>query len=325
MRLERLLHLVVLLANRKRIAAKELAERFGVSVRTIYRDIEAICQAGIPVVTYPGLNGGVGLAEGYRLDRSVFSEEELASALVALRGFAGAFGDPHAEAVQEKIWAVVDGKPAERLRERTGLLRIDHTGWDASPWMKERVELLKQAAAGKMVVRFRYGSAKGETLLREAEPYTLVLKNGAWYLHAYCLLREKFRLFKLSRMGELETTGRLFAGRAPDSDSAPWEGDRAAPAEYVHMVLRFRSELRLLAEDWFGPEAVETEPGTDGQRVLARVRWPEDEWLYGCLLSFGSRMEIVEPERLRIRIREEALRIAGIYGEEEKDKFLLKS
>ncbi|WP_438447704.1 helix-turn-helix transcriptional regulator [Gorillibacterium sp. sgz5001074] len=314
MRLDRLLHMVVLLANRKRVRAKDLADEFGVSVRTVYRDIDTICQAGIPIVSFPGMNGGLGIADGYRLDRNVFSVDELASVMVALDGVAGSIGDPHAAAVQDKIRAVMAGRPSERFRQRTESIRIDYNAWGSAPWLKERVEMLRDALENNRLVRFQYGSAKGELLGREAEPYTLVLKNGTWYLYAFCRSRGDFRLFKLARMGELELTGEGFERRELDPESAPWEGDRAAPAPHVPMVLRFPAELRLLAEDWFGIDAVEPEPGSDGRTVLARAAWPEDEWLYGYLLSFGDRMEIVEPARLRERIRDMALRIVMQYS-----------
>lgn len=313
MRLDRLLHMVVLLANRKKVRAKDLAEEFGVTVRTVYRDIDTICQAGIPVVSFPGLNGGLGIAEGYRLDRNVFSEDELASVMVALRGVTDSYRDPHAAAVQEKIKAAVAGRPSDRFLQRAESIRIDYSGWGSAPWIKERVELLKEAVEARRLVRFHYGNAKGEMMLREAEPYTLVLKSGSWYLYAYCLSRQDFRIFKLARMAELEATDRSFERRAIDPDHAPWEGDRPATAPHVSLVLRFPSELRLLAEDWFGMEAVEPEPGTEGRFLLVRITWPEDEWLYGHLLSFGDRMEIVEPARLRARIRDTALRVADLY------------
>jgi predicted DNA-binding transcriptional regulator YafY len=313
MRMDRLLNMVVLLANRKRVRAKELAEQFGISVRTVYRDVDTICQAGIPIVSFPGLNGGLGIADGYRLDRNVFSEDELASVMVALQGVAGSYGDPHAASVQEKIRAAVAGHRTDRFRERSESIRIDYSGWGSAPHLKERVELLKEAVENRCRVRFEYGNAKGELLRREAEPYTLVLKNGSWYLHAYCLTRREFRLFKLARMRSLEATDRIFERRDIEAEQLPWEGDRPASAPHVSLVLRFPAELRLLAEDWFGAEAVGPEPGTAGRSILARITWPEDEWLYGYLLSFGDRMEIVEPERMRVKIRDTALRIAKLY------------
>lgn len=315
MRMDRLLNMVVLLVNRKRVRAKDLAEHFGVTVRTVYRDIDTICQAGIPVVSYPGLNGGLGIAEGYRLDRTVLSEEELASVMVALRSVSSSYEDAHAAAVQEKIRAVVTEGQAERFRERTESIRIDFSPWGSHPRLKEDVELLKSAIESKHTVRFQYCSVKGEMLSREAEPYTLVLKNNHWYLYGYCLLRQEFRMFKLSRMGELERLDKTFRRREVDADELPWERERRQmPTRYAAMVLRFPVELRLLVDDWFGREQAVPEPGREDRFLLVRATWPEDEWLYGFLLSLGDRMEIVEPLRLREHIRHLAERIVRMYS-----------
>jgi predicted DNA-binding transcriptional regulator YafY len=314
MRMDRLLNMVVLLVNRRRVRAKELAEYFGVTVRTVYRDIDTICQAGIPVVSFPGLNGGLGIAEGYRLDRTVMSEDELVSVMVALQSVSSSYEDAHAAAVQEKIRAVVTDRQAERFRVRTESIRIDFSPWGTHPRLKADVELLKEAIESKSRVRFQYCSVKGEMLSREAEPYTLVLKNNHWYLYAFCLLRQEFRFFKLARMGELERLSPTFLRREMNLDELPWEQERQDPSRTVEMVLRFPMELRLLVEDWFGRGQGVPEPGREDRYLLVQAAWPEDEWLYGFLLSFGDRMEILEPVRLREHIRAVAGRIVSLYS-----------
>jgi predicted DNA-binding transcriptional regulator YafY len=325
MRLDRLLQMVVMLVNRKRVKAQELAEYFGVSVRTVYRDAETISLAGIPVVTYQGLNGGLGIAEGYRLDRTVMSEEELASVMIALKSVSSSIKDAHSEAVQEKIRAVVPESQASRFKERTDSVRIDFGPWGHRPGLMNDVELLKKAIGDKRKVCFIYCNAKGENEARTVEPYTLVLKNSHWYLYAYCLLRGGFRFFKLSRMRETEVLAEAFLKRDINLDELPWEQEWQKPSSTVPLLLRFPKELRPLLEDWFGVEQIKDclsdsgfnsthpSPGSSGF-LLVQATFPEDEWLYGYLLSFGSKLEILEPERVRERVRTMAEQVVALYS-----------
>lgn len=314
MRMDRLLNMVVLLVNRKRIKAKELAEHFGISVRTVYRDVDTICQAGIPVITYPGLNGGLGIAEGYRLDRTVLSEEELASVMVALKSVSTSLGDTHTTAVQQKIQAVITDRQAERFRERTESIRVDFSPWGSDPRLKGDVEALKEAIESKRCARFIYCNAKGERMPRQVEPYTLVLKNRSWYLYAYCLTRVDFRFFKLARIRELQLLEDSFVRRDINLDELPWEQEWRG-ADRISLVLRFRSAIRPLVEDWFGVEQVEDAVDTTGEDFLiVRTEMPEDEWLNGFLLSFGDRMEILEPAHFRQKLKNYAERVVALYS-----------
>lgn len=346
-----MLQMAVMLVNRRRIKAKELAEFFGVSVRTIYRDAETISLAGIPIVAYPGLHGGLGIAEGYRMDRTVLSEEELAGMMLALQTVSGSLRDTRTEAAQEKLKALVTGVQAERFRDQMDSVRIDFGPWAHASALKAGVELLKAAIAAREIVGFTYCNARGETVFRNAEPYTLVLKNNHWYLYAFCLLKEEFRLFKVNRMRELAGTGQYFVKRELQLDEPPpWEQEWMSPARTVSLVLRFSREVRVLVEDWFGvdqvleemPEAKETLEGESGfqerrQRdagleaadkesgspasapgwLYVQVTLPEDDWLYSYLLSFGSRLEIVRPERVRQRVRSMAEEVAALYSHGE--------
>lgn len=368
MRLDRLLQMVVMLVNRRRMKAQDLAEYFGVSVRTIYRDAETISLAGIPVVSYQGLNGGLGIAEGYRLDRTVLTEEELAGVMLALQSTSGSLPDSRAAAVQEKLQALVTGEQAARLQEQTDSVRIDFGPWGYGGELKNRVELLKIAIGKRELVGFTYCNAKVETAYRVVEPYTLVLKNNHWYLYAFCLEKQDFRFFKAGRMRGVEPQGRYFVKRELDPDSRPWEQEWLSPERAMPLVLRFPRELRHLMEDWFGLEAVleecpilpsdegeeawnqtgqgnasseacpdeecEHDPGPcvdeaakltgatlpgsrDGNAdrwLYLRMAWPEDEWLYGYLLSFGTNLEVLHPVHVRQKLRRMAEGVAAMYA-----------
>ncbi|MDF2935953.1 MAG: yobV [Paenibacillaceae bacterium] len=346
MRMDRLLNMVALLANRRQMKAQELAEHFGVSVRTIYRDADTISLAGFPIVSYPGAGGGLGVAEGFRLDRTVLSEEELSSVLLALHSTSGLWPGDTGSAALEKLKAVLAGACREeaghaRLLEGMDSLRFDYAPWSRPEGYAEELRLLRQGIEACRLVRFHYFSASGESAERLVEPYTLVMKSGQWYLYAYCLLRQDFRLFRLSRIRELELAEERFQRREAEPDSQPWNREWQPEGTQVEMKLQFPVRLRPLVEEWFGwglvrlepvafagapgegatalqPEVEERrkgdEPGRQAEELaVATVRMPEDNRLIGYLLSFGELVEVLEPEHIRRRLREAALAVAARY------------
>lgn len=371
MRMDRLLNMVALLANRRQMKAQELAEHFGVSVRTIYRDADTISLAGFPIVSYPGAGGGLGIAEGFRLDRTVLSEEELSSVLLALHSTSGLWPGETGSAALEKLKAVLAGAcQAEaghaRLLEGMDSLHFDHTPWNRPGGYAEELALLRQGIEACRLVRFRYFSSGGESVERFVEPYTLVMKSGQWYLYAYCPLRQGFRLFRLSRMREPEIMAEQFRRRETEPDALPWNNQWPMEGSLVELKLRLPARLQPLAEEWFGgglvrveaartagrmeadtgasttpaetrtaagePEVADGpggrrvigEPGVAGElgvageseeELVATLRVPEDNRLIGFLLSFGELVEVVEPDRIRRRLREAALAVAARHAE----------
>ncbi len=274
MRMDRLLNMVALLANRRQMKAQELAEHFGVSVRTIYRDADTISLAGFPIVSYPGAGGGLGIAEGFRLDRTVLSEEELSSVLLALHSTSGLWPGETGSATLEKLKAVLAGvcqKEAGHTRILEGMdsLHFDHTPWNRPGGYAEELALLRHGIEACRLVRFHYFSAGGEAGERLVEPYTLVMKSGQWYLYAYCLLRQGFRLFRLSRLREPEVTAEQFRRRETEPESLPWNNQWTMEGSLVEVKLRFPVRLRPLAEEWFGGGLVRVEAARTPGRMEA--------------------------------------------------------
>ncbi|KGE19457.1 helix-turn-helix transcriptional regulator [Paenibacillus wynnii] len=310
MKIDRLLSIVILLMNRNLIQAKELADMFEVSVRTIYRDIESINQAGIPVVTYQGANGGIGLMEGYRLDRNVLTDRELADIFTALQNVSAYGGGEHS-LLMEKISSVIPPSKIDAFRSKTTQLVVDFSPWGINSPLEERLSTLKEALDKSVTVTFEYVSAEGQATLRSVEPYTLVLKGQSWYLYGICTLRQEFRLFKLLRMKTLVKETRSFTRQDLPAKGLPWIAEMTREPSLVPVVLRFTPEGKHLAEDRFDYTELEADD-KGGYRVS--LDYPEDGWLYGFLLSFGTAVEVLSPEHIRLKLGEMGAGIAAKYG-----------
>lgn len=309
MKIDRLLSIVILLMNRPLIQAKELADMFEVSVRTIYRDIESINGAGIPVVTYQGANGGIGLMEGYRLDRNLLTERELADIFTALQSVSSYGGGEHTM-LMEKISSVIPPSQTAAFRSKTTQMIVDFSPWGLQGPLEDRLILLKAALEQSTAVSFDYVNAEGHVTRRSVDPYTLVLKGQAWYLYGFCTGREDFRLFKLLRMKNLVQESRAYVRQDLPVRDLPWRDGWSHPANTPPAVLHFSAEGRHLAEDRF--DSTELRPDGKGGCTVT-VHYPEDSWLYGFLLGFGSAVEVLEPEHIRRRMGEIAAEISAKY------------
>ncbi|WP_339233963.1 YafY family protein [Oceanobacillus sp. FSL W7-1281] len=310
MKLERLLSIIILLINHRMLQAKDLAKRFEVSVRTIYRDIEAINAAGIPIVTYQGVHGGIGLAEGYRLDRNLLTNDELATIVTALRSISTSYEKVQHQQLMEKMNSVIHPVDAEAFQSKTSRVLIDYSPWDNNTHLQEKLKRIEQAIDTCLFIVFTYSDAQGRVTQRTAEPHTLILKGRQWYVQAYCTDREQFRLFKLRRIKSLSVDPKLSFTRRPLPEQKQIKGKQSSLSHNNEVVLRFQKEARHLAEDWF--DAEELIP-TENEAWLVKKAYPEDEWLYSFILSFGPHVEVLEPVHLRDIIAERAAQITKIY------------
>ncbi|WP_416150160.1 helix-turn-helix transcriptional regulator [Salipaludibacillus sp. HK11] len=311
MKLERLLSIIILLLNRRMMPAKDLAERFEVSIRTIYRDIDAINAAGIPIVTYQGTNGGIGLAEGYRLDRNLLTNDEFAAIVTALRSISTSYGKEQNQQLVEKINSVILPTHAEEFHHKTNSVLIDYSAWDGMEHLRPKLQLLNEALDTCVLVNFTYSNAEGNVSERTVEPHTLILKGRQWYLQAYCLEKNEFRLFKLKRMKELaKNRESTFIRRDPPSLEYIEGKSKFNVDKIQEIVIRFQDDVRHVAEELFGIE--ELLPFEDGSWLVKKA-YPEDEWLYSFILSLGHRVEVLEPKDLRKTIANRAEKIAKIY------------
>lgn len=317
MKLDRLLAITMLMLGRRRIGARELAERFEVSLRTVYRDMETLNQAGIPIVSYAGEGGGYEIMERYRLERQFLTMEELQAMVIALQGIRQAMDEREIGRLLDKVGAMLSGAEQTLLTDAAEQMVVDINPWGGGSQDKAKVALLREAIRERRIVRFGYTDMAGERSERLCEPTRLVLKGLVWYIYGYCLKREDFRLFRLSRIKALARTDDVFARREqPEMRPLTWESmsnaDRGSPME---IVLRFASVARTKAEDYFGSSdsTAGMEELPDGS-LRVRTRQPDEPWLHLWLLGFGTSVYVESPPELAAAVRACAEEVMRLYA-----------
>ena len=301
MKIDRLIGILSLLLQRRSVTAPELAEHFEVSRRTINRDVEALCQAGIPIVTRQGAGGGIAIMEGYRMDRTVLSTADMQAILAGLQSLDSVSGSRRYAQLMEKLSA---GNP-DVIRAGQAFL-IDLSSWykDSLP---PKIQLIHGAIEAGLVIGFDYLSPSGETR-REIEPYYLVFRWSNWYVWGWCRSREDFRLFKLNRMDGLHLTGAGFEKRqAPLPDLST----RHIFPGGIRVKALFTPDCAWRLAEEFGRDCYE--PQADG-RLLFQADYTDREGLISWLMTFGEKAELLEPGEIRRELAEKIKRMGETYG-----------
>lgn len=297
MKIDRLVGILTVLLRQGSATAPELAARFEVSRRTISRDVEDLCRAGIPLVTTQGYGGGISVAEGYRLRPDLLTREELETLLAGLGGIGSVSRPGQLAGLLDKL--PPGGPPGDSP------VAIDLASHYQDS-LTHKIGLIRDAIRQKRLLTFRYYYEKGECR-RTVEPYRLLYRWQDWYLWGWCLLRQDFRLFKLARLWEAETGGAFPGRELPPGEPDP---DRCfcGAAFRLKAVFAPGAAYRLVEE--YGPGCwTETERGLLLERDFSGWR-NMAEWV----LSFGDQAEVLEPPALREELRRQAENLAAKYG-----------
>jgi len=305
MKINRLLEITILLLNKGTITARELAERFEVSTRTIYRDVDVLSSAGVPVFMNKGNGGGISLLENYSLNKALISEHESESLLFALKTLQ-ATKYPEIDAVLDKISAVFKNV------DSTDWVYIDFSPWSSNPNEYSKFADIKKAILERRVISFDYVNSDGGRSHRSMEPMKLIFKGQAWYLWGYCNLKQDFRVFRISRIKKVMVTSSSFVRRKLVEHEK--QGCGGPPVKLVNLKLKFYPEVLHRLYDDFDDEIIIR--NTDGTCSVT-VTYPEDEWVYGYLLSFGCYLEVLEPEHIRSIVTERMKKALEYYKSQE--------
>lgn len=287
MRESRLFKIVYYLLEKGRATAPELAKKFEVSVRTIYRDIDALSTAGIPVYSETGRNGGIYLIKDFVLDKTILSKEEKQEILLALQS------------------VNINQNNDEILQKLSGIFNMNSDSWleiDFSRWGNknsdnDKFNILKDAIIKRQSVKITYASSYEQVSERIIEPLKLLYKSMSWYLKAYCELKQDYRIFKLNRIITLELLSDVFSYR-----EFP-EQEKEKSQAYDKIVLKFPKQIAYRVYDEFDISQVKIQDNGD---LIVCTEMPEDDWLIGYLLSFGAKVDIIEPKHIKQIIAEQA-------------------
>ncbi len=309
MKLGRLIAILTILLQKDRISATSLAEKFGVSVRTIYRDIEALESAGIPIVTHTGVNGGISIVEQYKIDKKLFTDDDITMLLTGLQSVSGTLSDAKLNQTLEKIRSLIP-KEHERAIELTSKqLYIDMTPWLGNPVVTNTFALLKRAMEEGVLVRFDYtGRHNTASQVRTVEPHQLMLKENSWYLRAYCRDKLDFRTFKLNRIRDMEMIQEHFQPREFESsvaDFKDWTNDRVITVELI-----IDESLRERALDFCREE---TMTDMEDGRIHISLSFVESDMGYGVLLSMGHLCEVIAPAHVRQELQRRIRLLSDVY------------
>lgn len=283
MKIDRLLGILVMLSKKEKVTAPQLAEHFEVSRRTINRDIEILCMAGIPVVTTQGKHGGISIQEGYKLDKNIFTNDELSNIIAGLRAVDSVHSTSDIENLLNKV------VPKDQS-DGANVLRIDLASFYKES-IAPKIKKLKDAAINKNVVKFEYYSQSGKSL-RTAEPCYMVYRWDNWYLYAFCVQTETFRLFKLNRLWKLKVLEQKFehheeANVAKDFDDYF--------TEEIILEAVFSKNVWYRLVDEYGPDSL-SELGNG--ELLFRRGFTNYEYMKSWVLGYGTHVKVLRPQRL---------------------------
>ena len=301
MQIDQLFELVYILIEKKQVTAKEMAKRFGVSTRTIYRWVEALSVSGVPVYALTGRGGGIAVSENYTLDKTVLSEEErleLVSSVKALDSLSGS-GDT--------------GQKLSRLvPSNTDWLEVDFSPWSPEgQGVRQLFGTLRECILKKRQVEFDYYGGSGKTERRVVHPWKLVYRGQAWYLLGWCNSRKAERYFKLSRMINVKQTGRLANVMMQETGKAE---NTSVASEKNPTLIKIKAKISankaFYLLDSFA--CSETKTGSDGSLIVTFTA-PDSDWLIGNLLGYGADLKIISPKKIRDAVIKEAIGVTELY------------
>ncbi|MCR5062057.1 MAG: YafY family transcriptional regulator [Treponema sp.] len=307
MQIDQLFEFVYILVDKKRVTAKKMSEHFGVSIRTIYRWMEALSVSGIPIYSLKGRGGGIAISDTYTLDKTLLSEEERLAILSSVKALNNLSGNS-ASLTNANI------KAAEKLSH---LVQSD-SDWlevNFAPWSPEGSEvrnlfgILRDSILKKRQISFDYFTGDGRTEKRIVHPWKLVFRGQSWYLLGWCTSRKAERFFKITRMRNLVITAKNANLTRKAAESEPLNAPEFS-APLIQIKAKITQEKISYLMDSF--ICSEIKPQKD-EYINVTFTAPDSPWLCEILLSFGAQIKIQSPARLKNKIAEMAAKISELY------------
>ena len=300
MKLDRLMGILTILLQKDRVTAPYLAEKFEVNRRTIGRDIDALCQAGIPIITHQGAGGGISIAEGFKLDKNALTTSELSGIIAALKGIGSVTEQSQIQRTLNKLG--VHSDTVISLREPVIIDLASHY----KGHLTAKIETIKHAIWENLVIEFDYFYEKGEDR-RRIEPYIVIFQWTSWYVFGFCLQRNDWRMFKLNRLWNLSSSDENFAPRDIPSEKRDWGSQLTDDKKLIAL---FDKSARYLLIEAYGLDCYhETDDG-----LHFEIGYTNQSYMLGWLLSFGDKVKVLEPPEIAKEIQTIAKNMLSHYS-----------
>ena len=294
-----MLGILTILLQSERVTIPYLADKFEVSRRTISRDIDALCLAGIPVITHQGANGGVSLVESFKLDKSVLSRDELSSVIAALKGIGTVSEQQRTQRLLDKFHVQSDAVVS--LHEPIVIDLATHYKGD----LTAKIEHIKAAILEQRLIKFNYYYGKGESV-RHIEPYFVIFQWGSWYVFGFCLERQDWRIFKLTRLWDLALCDDRYTRRDVPPEARDFNSHFV---DDIKLIAVFDPSVKYQLIDTYGPQCyLETEAG-----LQLEIGYTNRDYMVSWLLGFGDKVKVLEPVDLAEEIQTVAQHILSVY------------
>ena len=293
----RLFRILYYILEKGKVTASELADKFEVSVRTIYRDIDSLSSSGIPIYATQGKGGGIEIAEDFVLSKSLLSKQEKQQIMSALHGL-DSIAKQHENELLIKLSALFKIK-------NTNWIEVDFNNWQNNKLYEKNFYDIKSAILSKHMISFSYFSSNEEETRRRVKPARLLFKGQDWYLYALCLFRNDFRYFKLSRIKNLEIQDEMFE----DSFENLMLNKEIPYKNTVNLKVKFDRKVAFRVYDELKGQITEDDDGN----LYTEIEIPNDYVLYNYIFSFGDGAEVLEPKEIRMQIKEMINKMAKKY------------
>lgn len=307
MKYQMMLKILFLLLSRKKVSAKFIADRYELSLRTVYRYIDELSLADIPIYNERGRNGGYSISDTYKIPATFLTDEEAEKIISALSQINKEIGSNVIETAITKLSAISKSE-GENLSLSFGNLIIDGTAWGTVGVYTETLKIIEQAIENKQLISICYVNRDGEASERVIEPHLLALKQGLWYTYSYCQLRNEFRLFKVGRIEKAKLLNKTFTRRETESVNEIFSKWYNEEAEFIDFIID--KSIKADVEEWLGVNNVTKQK--DGS-IIASAKLPVNDYLTAKVLSFGDKIKVTAPKKLKQQVINKAKAIEELY------------
>lgn len=307
MKYQMMLKILFLLLARRKVSAKYIADKYEISLRTVYRYIDELSLSDVPIYNIRGRNGGYAISDSYKIPANFLTEEESEKVIQTLSELNNELGSSVLDTAIQKIGSISKQNEND-LHISFGNLVIDGSGWGTGDVYGETIKIIQRAIEESETLLISYRDRDGEPSSRTIEPHTLILKQGLWYVYGYCRLRNSFRLFKVGRIDKIMILDEKFNKRQTEDIKAVLSKFYDDTPEDIDLLID--ECIRPDVEEWLGVNKISV---SQSGKITASVKLPISDYLTAKILSFGSKIKVLSPEKLKKAVIETAQSVKDLY------------